>query len=534
MRTPLFALSFLLLGAVTRGALADPVPRDRADSDDVGQLRRHTPEAARLLEQGESLLVAGQAEEALGPLAQASALAPRSALVARRQCEALTALHRQEEALVACHAALGRGGNAQDMRATVAALMRAGGAPTPEQLAEAVMLTTSLGRFASGEPWPHAARCDIAERLGDWSAVRACLGELQRVAPTHPETIRVMNVMRAHRPAWYLSAGWVVILAGCAATLLHALGRGWARIRHRATRTVPALVCLALGLSWSRPSGAEGEDSTAKSSGVPAVADRLSQWPINEKDPESSVPTPQQRDSEPLQYGYHLMDLTDRAEASVKRGDHAAAVKYWRALAKAVPDNATAFRKMCVSYQALGDWDKAVASCNTAVYMPGSKVEDFRQLAALLVAKKTDLAPLEIGAVDKVIQHLEKKLPQSTVPYEIECQLGLRLQDRARLQHCTDRLGALAPEDPKTLSLQWAYALQRKDYGSARELLDRAKTAAISPEDLHRMQEATRTAEPLWRRSLTSPWVWSATALGLLGAAAFGRLGRRRMTAATS
>src|SRR4051812_45708366 len=67
---------------------------------------------------------------------------------------------------------------------------------------------------------------------------------------------------------------------------------------------------------------------------------------IDEEHPERSVPTPEQALKNPLEMGYLVMDLVARAEAASQRGDHAAAVRYYAAIAKAVPERSVSYTKM--------------------------------------------------------------------------------------------------------------------------------------------------------------------------------------------
>src|SRR5436190_18493661 len=54
---------------------------------------------------------------------------------------------------------------------------------------------------------------------------------------------------------------------------------------------------------------------------------------IDDVDPESKVPSVKEALSAPLQMGYWVMLVSERAEQAVKRGELSKAVKYYRALA---------------------------------------------------------------------------------------------------------------------------------------------------------------------------------------------------------
>jgi hypothetical protein len=91
----------------------------------------------------------------------------------------------------------------------------------------------------------------------------------------------------------------------------------------------------------------------AQSADTVVANDLSKRHAIDEHDPEASVPTPEQAMRNPLEMGYLLMDLIARAEAATQRGDHAAAVRYHRAIVKAVPARALAHANLCRAQETL-------------------------------------------------------------------------------------------------------------------------------------------------------------------------------------
>jgi tetratricopeptide (TPR) repeat protein len=255
--------------------------------------------------------------------------------------------------------------------------------------------------------------------------------------------------------------------------------------------------------------------------------DGLSEWRIDDADPTKSVPTEQQRDSNPLQFGYHLMDLAEKGGVAVKKGDHHAAVKYYAALAKAVPDRSVAFTKLCASHEALGDWEKAVEACRTALGLPGVTVADSSHFVRLLLAKRGALSATEIDDATAVVTHLGEEETTRGLSAELQCEIGSRLEDVKRLESCTTALAKSAPDDARTISYQWALALARKDYAGAHAVIDHAKVTKMPPEGIRHMEAATLAAEPLWRKAWRD-WRVSAGATVILTAALALRLARRR------
>ena len=84
------------------------------------------------------------------------------------------------------------------------------------------------------------------------------------------------------------------------------------------------------------------------------------------------------------------MDLSDRAEEAEKNQDWAKAVRYYEAIAKAVPDRAVAFSRQCRAYAEMKETSRAIDACRKATTLPGVKLEDFLRLASLLMDRTPD------------------------------------------------------------------------------------------------------------------------------------------------
>lgn len=308
------------------------------------------------------------------------------------------------------------------------------------------------------------------------------------------------------------------------------------RSNHRALFSAMVL----LGLSARPVSAAPSETNEAAPVAAPAERgmgldpDGLSRFKINDNDPEKSVPTAKERDGDPLQFGYHLMDLAEKAGVAAKKGDHRAAVKYFAALAKAVPDRSISFAKMCSSYEALGEWDNAVEACRTALGLEGVTVADSVHFVHLMLAKKGALTPAQIEDVASVVEHLRSDEPTRAAANDLDCEVGLRLEDVKRLETCATALATAAPDDPRTLSHQWALAIARKDYGEARNVIALAKNTEMPSTAIEQMEAATAAAEPPWRRVARDWRVPAAASVVLAALIALFIVRRRPLTAAQS
>ena len=141
---------------------------------------------------------------------------------------------------------------------------------------------------------------------------------------------------------------------------------------------------------------------------------------INERAPESSVPTPKQRDGNPLEFGYFVQDLLAKAEIATKKQDHQAAIRYYRALAIAVPDRATAWSKLCEAYEIVQDRERLIGACKYAMDRAGGTLVDYQRFVRVMVKNPGDLFargadPRErgAGASGSAAQHGDAGRPSS-------------------------------------------------------------------------------------------------------------------------
>jgi hypothetical protein len=225
-------------------------------------------------------------------------------------------------------------------------------------------------------------------------------------------------------------------------------------------------------------------------------------FPIDDADPEQSVPSESARLASPVRFAMFLMELNEKAGRADKRHDYASAVKYYAALAKAVPGDAGPYSKLCVLHELAGDPGKALQACANAVARTGATLADYVQYVRLELARPEPPSSERLKDLDVLMQHLRAQAPASLVPARLRCDIALRLEDMQRLTECTAALHALAPNDPTTLSYEWARELRRRDYAAVRQLVERAKHSGMSPEVVQSMQHATEQALSPWGRAL--------------------------------
>jgi len=377
------------------------------------------------------------------------------------------------------------GGTTEDMRDEVASLMSPAAHPSLDDLALATLMSDGTVRKGRQEPWGYLSRCDIGRRLGSADLLASCVEDIRQVAPHH-EALTQALAMAAERPSIGVQSFRLLLVLGLGVTLVSAAWTRLTRSRRRRAAAVASLAAVLLFLT------AGGGVASAQIKTLPKK-DHLSALPIDDADPESSVPGPDEAVKQPLQFGYLIQDLAARAEAASKRGDHLAAARYYGALAKTGPTMAYPPRKMCVELEAAGDLPLAVQACRSAISRLASTEEDYTRFVQLVLAQKDPLPAGERKELDAVINHLATDLKRDdVVPTILRCEVDLRYRDVPALEACTAELAQKAPKDPKTISLQWALAVERRDHASAESLLDSARGVGMGADSLARMEAATR------------------------------------------
>jgi hypothetical protein len=112
---------------------------------------------------------------------------------------------------------------------------------------------------------------------------------------------------------------------------------------------------------------------------------------------------------------------------------------------------------------------------------------------------------------------------------DITCEVGVRTSNVEQLKECTAALAAHAPDNPKTISYQWALAIQEGQLDEAGRLVERAKAAGITPESVASMQQTTAASTARHRSKV----VFALLSVTLLMGAAFfvGRVLQRQRRA---
>lgn len=253
-----------------------------------------------------------------------------------------------------------------------------------------------------------------------------------------------------------------------------------------------------------------------------------SKYKIDDTNPEASVPSSAEKNKNPLEFGYLIQDLLARGEAAHKEKNYAAEVKYYRAVAKAVPDAARSWSMLCAAYRLVNERAKAAQSCKYATEREGTQLKDFVLYVSLMLEKREPLAPDEEADLRGVVAHLQKDPGLNLAAADLGCRVGVHLRDPNILEGCTSALAKVAPMDPKTIIYQWNLAVQQGRSADAVTLLDQAKMVGVPADNLERMAKFTPGASQRTRVLLLA----LATLVLLAGVVSVLVLRRRRALAA--
>jgi hypothetical protein len=245
---------------------------------------------------------------------------------------------------------------------------------------------------------------------------------------------------------------------------------------------------------WAPP--APGEDPGAEGADPQAPPAQLSsKFKIHRDNPEADVPPDEVKNKNPLEFGYFVQDLLTEAEHARQQKDYGALVRFYRAVAKSVPDMAKGWSKLCEAYRLVNDPVRAARSCKNALERPGAELNDFVTYVGLMAQKQDPLESDERTSVLAVLDHLNKDSSASRVLVsQLRCQAGVKLHDVKMLETCTAALAKLAPDDAKTIVYQWDLAVRKGDNAAAARLLERAKDLGLPPDNVERMLKFTPAA----------------------------------------
>jgi tetratricopeptide (TPR) repeat protein len=527
-----------LAAAFVASPAAAAVLRDGWDEREVTRMRASSPHAVELLEKGEALAIAGRLEEADAAFREGRRECSWSALLRRRDCEALSALGRREEAIGACEQAMADARTTTSSRALLRAMVGGPTAPTVHDVGLALVLVSLEKHMSSATATSSAMACDIAESLGDAVMLKQCAEEMELAAPNDPVTLQAQAMLRSQCPTSRFWVGWLAIAGAVAITAGDALRRlathrgRWAaaagiialfaapRLAHAdAPATSPSAAAL--------PAAHQNLSPSEKAAIEDASHNYLSKWPVDDKDPVSSIPNETDRNGDPLQFGYWLQDATLKAARASNRGDHDAAAKFYQALSVAVPDRAVSFVKMCNEYELAGETDNALKACGDALLRDGVSVGDYTRFIRMELEKSGPLSPKEVTALGNILAHMKDDPNGRDVYPEMECEVGTRTSNVTMLRECAAAFAAVAPNDVRTISYQWALATEERKFGAAERLIEQAQAMGLRQDSIDNMKRTTEARQKnYWFRQLLI--MMGVVILAVFGATGFREYSRWR------
>jgi hypothetical protein len=265
--------------------------------------------------------------------------------------------------------------------------------------------------------------------------------------------------------------------------------------------------------------------------GEPLPGQLSTKFAIDDASPEASIPSNEERDRNPLEFGYLLQDLLERADQAQKKGDHGAVVRYYRAVAKAVPENAKGWSKLCEAYERVHDRERAIRSCRYAIDRPGVELQDYVRYVHLVIAEEGPLSGPARKEIEAVLGHLDKEEKTGVAVSHLRCEVALKLKDVGLMDSCTKTLAKLAPDDPKTVVFQWSLAVMKGQAGEAQRLLERARAIGVLGDSIERMESVTPAMGGSTRRRVT---IAAATLVVAMVVAATAAVALRRRRALAS
>jgi len=262
---------------------------------------------------------------------------------------------------------------------------------------------------------------------------------------------------------------------------------------------LPFLLVTFLTLA-SVPRLSHAQEQTHAGAPSPGALPGTSTFAINDSDPVSSVPSEQQARQKPLEMGYFLMELSDRAQAAQARGEHKQAAQYFRAMAKAVPDRATGFSKACAAHAAASEWDLALEVCRVALATEGVTGADLVRFVHVMLQQPRALGPRDIEEIDVVLARLNQEVTDTKEAElalrDLECQVAVRLEHEGRLRACDAAMTKLAPNTPKTLMYTAATAMAQGDWSQADRVIERARQAGLPAAAVGVLEQAVSQRRP--------------------------------------
>lgn len=218
---------------------------------------------------------------------------------------------------------------------------------------------------------------------------------------------------------------------------------------------------------------------------------------VDDADPEAHLPSLAAREENPVGFSRLLFQLGDKADEAKQKGDWAAAVRFYRALAAVVPEVSVPFRQLCDAYQHNGEIDKATRSCELALTKRGVEPRDFESYVRLVVSQPGDLTAAQIKNLNTLVEHLQSKQSTAVLAVQLDCEVAGKLRELGHLHACVAELDRRQQPAAVSLPYRWKIAMLENDLARAKQLMESPDAKGVSDEVLQRIQDELQAkAEP--------------------------------------
>ncbi|HVY31351.1 MAG TPA: hypothetical protein VHB79_32585 [Polyangiaceae bacterium] len=415
----------------------------------------------------------------------------------RRRCQALTEQNLRDDAVKACYALLKRVvPEAADLQAVVAALMLGSGRPADGDLEQATLLLRRIEGLDPDSVWFEAARCNIAQRVGDRAALATCSARLAQLAPDSRLSRPFLQVAeRSERGRW-LKLGLLGLLGlGLLVTLLHRVLAG----RRAATVASAALLTLCVSASASAqdatPPSAPNPVAESSSPAQPDAAESDSKAEDSE-----DTATAINRDMQLLET---LVLEVNGAEELIKKDDWRGAIGKYVDVIKTAPYFVKGWRRLCEGYAYVNSPVEGAHACRQVLASKESNAWDRAMLVHHLLSGPDGKKPATRAEAKDLANAAVAMSPTERWGYDAQCELALLSDDFKTLKSCSEQLNRLAPDDRKTVALLFSAALHEKRLADAEKIIERAGAAGMDKPSLEHMSSLLDARRPalvrLWR-----------------------------------
>jgi hypothetical protein len=198
--------------------------------------------------------------------------------------------------------------------------------------------------------------------------------------------------------------------------------------------------------------------------------------------PEANIPTQEEANANPLEFGYYLMELARSADQAEDAKDWEKALKVYRAMSIASPKRGVGPRKACALLISLKRTLEAEAPCRAVLVREDSTLADFSRWLRIVVREAEKMSPDVLAYAHEAIEHLRKQPGGELTALQAACELAVHERTPLSAATCVPRLLELAPDEVTTLIFAWQAAVEAGQEDEANAFLERIRAKGV-PQD---------------------------------------------------